>query len=193
MTDKLTSREIARLITAALEDGGVLDKAKADKAIGIIEELSAREILFIENKRSLAKQFKDKQLIIAVDFDCTIARGYPEIRGSLPYAAEVLRALVAMGHRIILWTCRENLPGRIAKRHLDHAVQWYEQHNIPLLGINETPIEEDYRQDGGLRRKVHADMYIDDKNFPGGFPGWDIIGQLLLPPEQIDAILRKAE
>lgn len=134
---------------------------------------------------------KNKQLVIAVDFDCTIARGYPKIRKTLPYAAEVLKALTEIGHKLILWTCRENHPRLIEKRHLDHAVQWYKDNDIPLIGVNETPIEEDFRDDECMRRKVHADMYIDDKNFPYGFPGWDVIGQLLLPPERIDAILKK--
>ncbi len=136
---------------------------------------------------------KNKQLVIAVDFDCTVIGGYPRIERTLPYAPEVLKALSNAGHKLILWTCRENDPKWIEKRYLDHAVEWYKDNDIPLIGVNETPIEEDFRHERCMRRKVHADMYIDDKNFPGGFPGWDVIGQLLLPAEQMEEILKKEE
>ena len=46
-------------------------------------------------------------MIIAVDFDGTIARSnYPVILGEQPYAGEVLRKLHEQGHKIIIWTCR---------------------------------------------------------------------------------------
>ena len=88
-------------------------------------------------------------MIIAVDFDGTIARSnYPVIQGEQPYAGEVLRQLHQDGHYIIIWTCRCGKP-------LLDAVNW-------LLDVAR------YGEGGN---KVYAHVYIDDKNL-GGFPGW---------------------
>lgn len=110
-------------------------------------------------------------MIIAVDFDGTcVTEKYPEIGDEMPGCVATLKALVERGHKLVLWTCRER--GKLA-----NAVLWFEDREIPLVGINETPVSEDFRPTGG--RKVFANIYIDDKAF-GGFPGWQKIHQELL-------------
>lgn len=103
-------------------------------------------------------------MIIAVDFDGTIARSdFPAILGEQPYAGEVLRKLHAQGHYIIIWTCR-------CREQLLTAINWLLEHNIPFDRINDHNPENVARYgEGG--KKVYAHCYIDDKNI-GGFPGW---------------------
>lgn len=103
-------------------------------------------------------------MIIAVDFDGTIARSdFPVILGEQPYAGEVLRKLHEQGHYIIIWTCR-------CGEQLLTAINWLLEHNIPFDRINDHNPENVARYgEGG--KKVYAHCYIDDKNV-GGFPGW---------------------
>lgn len=103
-------------------------------------------------------------MIIAVDFDGTIARSdFPAILGEQPYAGEVLRKLHAQGHYIIIWTCR-------CGEQLLTAINWLLEQNIPFDRINDHNPENVARYgEGG--KKVYAHCYIDDKNI-GGFPGW---------------------
>lgn len=103
-------------------------------------------------------------MIIAVDFDGTIARSnYPVILGEQPYAGEVLRQLHEDGHYIIIWTCRCGV-------HLLKAINWLLERGIPFDRVNDHNPEnvEKYGEGGN---KVYAHVYIDDKNV-GGFPGW---------------------
>lgn len=103
-------------------------------------------------------------MIIAVDFDGTIARSnFPDIKGEMPYAGETLRRLHASGHYIILWTCRSG-------RQLLDAVNWLLEHNIPFDRINDHN-PENIRLYGHGGNKVYAHCYVDDRN-AGGFPGW---------------------
>lgn len=70
-------------------------------------------------------------MIIAVDFDGTIARSnYPVILGEQPYAGEVLRKLHEQGHKIIIWTCRTG-------DRLLEAINWLLEHRIPFSRIND--------------------------------------------------------
>ena len=85
-------------------------------------------------------------MIIAVDFDGTIARSnYPVILGEQPYAGEVLRKL--------------------------HAINWLLEHRIPFSRINDHDPENVAKYGGEGGKKIYAHCYIDDKNI-GGFPGW---------------------
>lgn len=103
-------------------------------------------------------------MIIAVDFDGTIARSnFPAILGEMPYAGESLRKLKEQGHYIILWTCR-------TRDNLMMAVNWMLEHQIPFDRVNDhNPENMALYGDGG--NKVYAHLYIDDKNL-SGFPGW---------------------
>lgn len=103
-------------------------------------------------------------MIIAVDFDGTIARSnYPVILGEQPYAGEVLRKLHEQGHYIIIWTCR-------CGTQLLDAINWMLEHKIPFNRINDHN-PENVAKYGEGGNKVYAHCYIDDKNI-GGFPGW---------------------
>ena len=110
-------------------------------------------------------------MIIAVDFDGTcVTERYPKVGDDMPGAVLTLRSLATREHKLLLWTCREG-------EKLEDAVNWFKEREIPLAGINETPLADDFRPQGG--RKVFANLYIDDKAF-GGFPGWHKIHQELL-------------
>jgi hypothetical protein len=110
-------------------------------------------------------------MIIAVDFDGTIARSeFPVIKGEMPYAGEVLRRLHTSGHYIILWTCR------CGKQLLD-AINWLLEHQIPFDRINDHN-PENMRLYGEGGNKVYAHCYVDDKNI-GGFPGWPEVERLI--------------
>jgi len=101
-------------------------------------------------------------VLIAVDFDgtCIDAEGEDQ-----PFAADVLRYLASKGHKLMLWTCRENGPG--LPHYLDEAVAWFRERGIPLHSVNENNVV-DVRQ---RTRKMIADVYVDDRVI-GGFPGW---------------------
>jgi hydroxymethylpyrimidine pyrophosphatase-like HAD family hydrolase len=89
-------------------------------------------------------------MIIAVDFDGTcVTHEYPNVGKDIG-AVETLRALVAKGHKIMLWTMRCN-------KELEDAVEWFEQNEIPLWGINENPT-----QNWSSSNKQYAHLYIDD-------------------------------
>ena len=111
--------------------------------------------------------------IIAVDFDGTIAEDrYPGIGKPMPFAFETLKMLQSDGHRLILWTYRTG-------KKLNEAVEFCREHGIEFYAVNKGFPEEDM-QHPDTGRKIHADLFIDDRNF-GGFPGWGVIYQKLSP------------
>ena len=66
-------------------------------------------------------------MIIAVDFDGTIVEHkYPAIGKEIPLATVTLRQLIKDGHKLILWTVREN-------ELLDDAVKWCEERGIHFM------------------------------------------------------------
>ena len=112
-------------------------------------------------------------MIIAVDFDGTIAEDrYPGIGKPMPFAFETLKMLQGDGHRLILWTYRTG-------KKLNEAVEFCREHGIEFYAVNKGFPEEDM-QHPDTGRKIHADLFIDDRNF-GGFPGWGVIYQKLSP------------
>lgn len=96
-------------------------------------------------------------MIIAVDFDNTIARTtFPEIHDEIDGAIAALNGFQVDGHTVILWTCRE---GQV----LDEAVCWLAAHGFSPDCVNchsEKQLAE-WKTDP---RKVGADLYIDDRN-----------------------------
>ena len=112
-----------------------------------------------------------KSLIIAVDFDGTIVEDkYPGVGKPKPFALETLKMLQKDGHRLILWTYRHGSK-------LQDAVKFMEDNNIPPYAVNRSyPEEASHPSD--VSRKIHADLFIDDRNF-NGFPGWGEIYQNL--------------
>ncbi len=112
-------------------------------------------------------------MIIAIDFDDTCAHNaFPDIGPEMPDAAWGLRELIKMGHELVLWTCRENDPG--GRQYLAEAANWFAERSIYLSAVNERPPDrKDFRR-MYLRRKLYADVYIDDA-IVGGFPGWGAV------------------
>ena len=112
-----------------------------------------------------------KSLLIAVDFDGTVVEDkYPGVGKAKPFAIETLKMRQNDGHRLILWTYRHGSK-------LQDAVRFMEDNGVPPYAVNRSyPEEESHPSD--VSRKIHADLFIDDRNF-GGFPGWGEIYQQL--------------
>ncbi|MHA7110640.1 BT0820 family HAD-type phosphatase [Sunxiuqinia elliptica] len=109
-------------------------------------------------------------MIIAVDFDGTIVQHrFPKIGKELPFATLTLKKLQEDGHRLILWTYRT---GKL----LDEAVQFCESKGVSFYAINKSFPEEKF--DENAPRKIHADLFIDDRNV-GGLPDWGEIFQMI--------------
>jgi hypothetical protein len=108
-------------------------------------------------------------LVIAVDFDGTVVEDrYPEIGKPLPFALQTLKRLTEDGHRLVLWTYRHGRP-------LAAAVEFLESNGVELYAVNQSfPGESQDLQ--GYSRKIHADVFVDDRNV-GGFPGWGVVYQ----------------
>ncbi|ARV07527.1 hydrolase [Polaribacter sp. SA4-10] len=101
--------------------------------------------------------------IIAVDFDGTIVEdAYPKIGKSIIFAFETLKKLQSEGYRLILWTYR-------CGSKLDEAVVFCKENGIEFYAVNKSFPEEIF--DKKYSRKIHADLFIDDRNV-GGFLGW---------------------
>lgn len=92
-----------------------------------------------------------KPCVIAVDFDGTcVTHEYPNV-GCDVGAQEVLRELVAAGHKLILWTMRSG-------KELQDAVRWFEEYNIPLYGVQRNPTQDSWTSSP----KCYAKVFIDD-------------------------------
>jgi len=113
-------------------------------------------------------------MIIAVDFDGTLVEHrYPEIGKEILFAFETLRELQKQNHQIILWTIRSG-------KELEDALVFCQQRGIEFYAVNKSYPEEKYDETGN--RKIHADIFIDDRNI-GGLPGWGEIWHMLNPRE----------
>lgn len=106
--------------------------------------------------------------VIAVDFDGTmVEHQYPDIGKEIPGAVQVLQALANEGHRIILYTMRDNINKvpewpepyncKEAPTVIEVAKNWCKEHYIPIFAVNDNP-----RCTFSKSRKVYADIYIDD-------------------------------
>jgi 2-hydroxy-3-keto-5-methylthiopentenyl-1-phosphate phosphatase len=108
--------------------------------------------------------------VIAVDFDGTIVEDkYPKIGKAMPFAFETLKILEKEGHRLILWTYRK-------EQELQDAVDFCKENGLEFYAVNKSFPEEVFTE--STRRKLHVDLFIDDKNL-GGFPGWGQVYQML--------------
>jgi hypothetical protein len=113
-------------------------------------------------------------MIIAVDFDGTLVEHrYPEIGKEILFAFETLHELQKQKHQIILWTIRSG-------KELEEAVEYCRQRGVEFYAVNKSFPEELYTESGN--RKIHADIFIDDRNI-GGLPGWGEIWHMLNPDE----------
>ncbi|WP_435414486.1 BT0820 family HAD-type phosphatase [Polaribacter aestuariivivens] len=120
----------------------------------------------------------NNNLLIAVDFDGTIVEdAYPKIGKPTIFAFETLKKLQSEGYRLILWTYRSG-------DRLDEAVAFCKKNGIEFYAINNSYPEEIY--DPKDSRKIHADLFIDDRNI-GGFIGWTAVYKQIFnsePPEK---------
>lgn len=112
-----------------------------------------------------------KSYIIAVDFDGTIVEdAYPKIGKPMLFAFDSLKQLQAQGHRLVLWTYRHG-------KALEEAVEFCRANGIEFYAVNSSFEEETYEIEK-QSRKIHADVFIDDRNL-GGFPGWGEVVQII--------------
>ena len=112
-----------------------------------------------------------KSYIIAVDFDGTIVEdAYPKIGKPMLFAFESLKQLQSQGHRLVLWTYRHG-------KTLDEAVEFCQKNGIVFYAVNSS-FEEEKFDTSNQSRKIHADLFIDDRNL-GGFPGWGEVVQII--------------
>ena len=113
-------------------------------------------------------------ILIAVDFDGTIVTdAYPKIGKPLVFAFDTLKKLQSEGHRLILWTYRNG-------DKLEEAVLFCKKNGVEFYAVNKNFPEEKYDEKDS--RKIHADVFIDDRNV-GGFLGWSEIYKLILNRE----------
>jgi hydroxymethylpyrimidine pyrophosphatase-like HAD family hydrolase len=121
-------------------------------------------------------------MIIAVDFDGTIVEHrYPKIGRPFPFVFETLIALQKNGHQIILWTYRTGTQ-------LEEAIEFCRSNGIEFYAVNKNYPEEEY--DFDISRKIHADIYIDDRNL-GGIPSWGEIYGILCPDSKFPILKQK--
>jgi len=101
---------------------------------------------------------------IAIDFDGTcVTHEYPKVGEDIG-AVPVLKALVAKGHNLILFTMRSHkegispVTGKIENGGLWDALEWFQSNGIPLYGIQSNPGQEEWTSSP----KCYAQLYIDD-------------------------------
>lgn len=98
---------------------------------------------------------KDKVKIIACDFDGTLFEDdHPKIGKPRIEVIEWVKRQKALGHKIVLWTCREG-------DMLREAVEASYKFGITFDGINENIRELKFHYLG--QHKIIADIYLDDK------------------------------
>jgi hypothetical protein len=109
-------------------------------------------------------------MIIAVDFDGTIVEHeYPRIGKEIPFAFETLKLFQKDGHQIILWTFRSG-------KELEESVNYCRTRGLEFYAVNKSYPEEKF--DLSISRKIHADIFIDDRNL-GGLLDWGTAYQLI--------------
>jgi hypothetical protein len=120
-------------------------------------------------------------MIIAVDFDGTIVPDefFPNKIPDrfMPGAKEALEKIHNTGHRLVLWTLRDNGMTISDVPRFQYSVSAAMYIAIEFLKSNGLDFIELPVRVFGIRAttwKIPADMYIDDK-VPGGFAGWDTI------------------
>lgn len=118
--------------------------------------------------------FPKNTKILAIDFDGTIVEdAYPKIGKPRLFAFETLLKLQEKGHRLILWTYRSG-------RKLQESVDFCKENGIEFYAVNKSYPEEVLNHT--ISRKIHADIFIDDRNF-GDLPDWGKIYHNILNEE----------
>ena len=99
-------------------------------------------------------------MIICIDFDGTcVTHDFPNIGKDIG-AQSVLKKIVEAEHKLVLFTIRGEATfcDRGIINALAEAVQWFEQNEIPLHGINIEPEQHTWTSS----QKAYEDIYIDD-------------------------------
>lgn len=121
--------------------------------------------------------------IIAVDFDGTIVEDqFPNIGKPMMFAFDTLKRLQKDGHRLILWTYRYGSK-------LEEAVEFCKKNGVEFYAVNANYPEEEFDANE-QSRKIHADLFVDDRNV-GGFPGWGRIYQIISGQEEPPEYMKK--
>ena len=108
-------------------------------------------------------------MIFAIDFDGTLCvDNFPEIGKEIPGRIKKLKRLQEKGHKLILWTCRQNDEHGA---HLSNAVMWCANRGLVFDAVNEN-LPEVQKKWGSDTRKVYCDYYIDDKGRRDTFLDW---------------------
>jgi hypothetical protein len=112
-------------------------------------------------------------MIIAIDFDGTICEHrFPEIGKILPFAKRTIATLKEQGHKIIIWTCRENISDGA---YIDDMVEWLKKENILYDAIN-TNVSIGFSP----KPKIYYDILIDDRDLFSPVPmDWQVIANQL--------------
>ena len=104
-------------------------------------------------------------MVYAIDFDNTLCENaYPEIGEPDTAVINFCKSLRRDGHKLILWTCREGKPLQEALRWCLYRGLIFDAVNDDLPQVKQCFSEELKSWEGSKRaRKIHADVYIDDK------------------------------
>jgi hypothetical protein len=112
---------------------------------------------------------KNNHYVLAIDFDGTLVKEhtFPEIGEPRIWLIDLLKGLRSQGHKLILWTCREDVyegDNTVFKPrlYLTEAVEWCYRYGLEFDAVNKNLSEV---EDPTIKtcRKVFADLYIDDK------------------------------
>lgn len=106
---------------------------------------------------------------ICVDFDGTcVFHEFPAVGADVPGAVEVLKEIVAAGHRLILFTMRSDRLESggvtdptiqdVTGPFLTDAINWFAEREIPLYGIQSNPEQKSWT----TSPKAYGQIYIDD-------------------------------
>jgi hypothetical protein len=109
-------------------------------------------------------------MTINIDFDGTcVAHAFPKVGPEIG-AVPVLKRLVENGHKLILFTMRDDRKNKkdpkdptiedVTGEFLTDAVNWFKSHDIPLFGIQKHPTQHNWTGSP----KSYAQMMIDDSS-----------------------------
>ena len=105
-----------------------------------------------------------RSIIIAVDFDgCLCDHEFPRIGEPRTWLIKLLTRLRKDGHRLILWTCRQDLEGP-GQDYCVQAVEWCRGHGLEFDAINDNLPEVMAANGNWNSRKIFCDFYLDDRN-----------------------------
>ena len=111
---------------------------------------------------------EEQKHTIAIDFDSTLTMNniFPNIGDPRMWLIEKAIEWRKKGHRLILWTCREDISPEEkafwpAKNYLTEAVEWCRGFGLEFDAINQS-LEEITCPGFKFGRKVFATYYIDD-------------------------------